>query len=252
MKTLKFAAVLMTALATTFTLTSCLGDSDSSNYADISNVPVTVNTSSFYGTTFYADLGCTFVPTSASLQNYDFSKVKRALVSMSLLDENASAYNLEEGKSYNVSVTYAVGIPTIDVADRYNNEAADSLATTQTGISSISSSTFYVANGYVTTQLTVPYGSDTYSMAVVYDSSTDVDTQNNTLSLDLQYNHNSQYVSGTGSSVFSFKLPTGIASRFTADSVTVSLRALSASGTDNYLTAKTKAALSDLVTRSSY
>ena len=252
MKTLKMMAVGMTALLSTFTMSSCLGSSSDSTGVDAYNVPVTVVESGLYGTYFYADMGCTLVPTSSSLSQVTLTNVRRAMIAFSFTDENVSATTLTAGGTYNVALepSYCYSIPTYDVIDRYNNEEADSLQTRQTGISTLSTSTFYVTNGFLTTQLTLPYTSGTaYSLNVLYNSQEDVDVENNKVTLNLLYSHNATQAYYTGSSVFSFKLPSGLASKFQGDSVTVEMRALSTSGSDNYLTAKTKAALSDLTTR---
>jgi hypothetical protein len=253
MKTWKKMAVCMTALLSAFTMTSCLGDSDSNSGPDYYNVPVTVSTSSIYGTALYADMGCTFIPTQASLANVDFSKVKRAIVAFSFVDEGVTATSIQLGKSYNVALesSYCYGIPTYYIADDFNNEAADSLSTRQTGISSISTTNTYVANGYLTTTLTVPYsGSTAYSMAMVYNSEEDLDGDNNTLTLNLQYAHNATSANYSGSSLFSFKMPEGIASKFSGDSVNITVRALAATAsTESYMTVKTKAARTDLTSK---
>jgi hypothetical protein len=252
MKNWKLMAVCAAALTSAFTMTSCL-DSDTSDSPDYYNVPVTVSSSSLYGTVFYADFQkCTLVPTSSSLANLNLTNVKRAIVTFSFVDSSVATTGVQEGQSYNVSLysSYCYGIPTYNIVDDYQNEAADSLATTQTGISSISTSTTWVANGYLTTQLTLPYSSaSSYSMTMLYNSAEDVDADNNTLTLNLQYNHNATNAYNTGSSYFSFKMPSGIANKFSADSVNVVLRALSASGTDNYLTTKTKVARTDLTSK---
>jgi hypothetical protein len=252
MKTWKMMMAFATALLSTFTMTSCLGDSSSSSGPDYYNIPVTVVNSGLYGTYFYADMGSTFVPTSASLSQLTLTNVKRAMIGFTFVDETQSASSIQAGKSYNVVLdpSYCYSIPTYDIANDYNNEAADSLATRQTGISSASTNVFYVANGYLTTYLTLPYSSNTaYSLSMVYNSEEDIDVDNNTLTLNLQYAHNATSAYYTGSAYFSFKMPSDVTSKFQSDSVNVVMRALLSNTTETYQTLKTKAALSDLISK---
>ena len=59
-----------------------------------------------------------------------------------------------------------------------------------------------------------------------YYSEEDIDVANNTLNLNLYYNSNSENAGAQGQSVFSFRLPEEVITRFSAESITLVLNAI--------------------------
>jgi hypothetical protein len=209
MKMKKFKFVLYTvALASVVAFSSCLGDSEESDFPAYRNVGVTVGAGGFK---LLADNGSYLIPRSMvqGLEN-----VERAAVSFNLA--SGEALELKPGQTYDVIVNtaYSYGIPTYPVIDLWNNEQAkDSLVNSQTGITRVGS--MYAVHGYVTLEATVPYSqSETPYVDVAYNSKEDVDVEGKKLTLTFYYDAKSSYTSQTASGVFSFRLPAPAATAF--------------------------------------
>jgi len=234
MKTLKFSSLLI-ALASVFTFSSCLDDSEGSSLPHYSSY-VTVTGDATFGYTFFSDFGCTLKPTAASVQNVlpglSKANVKRAVVAFDLLNEAEQGQSLQAGKTYEIvlgSSPYAnYAIPTyttIDIAD--NTAAADTLIANNKRINSTESSSIWGINGYINTELTINYDPNKpFYLNTYYNRETDIDPVSKTLYLNLYYNNNSNNPTSQGKSVFSFKLPDDAAFEFDTDSVNVVLKAI--------------------------
>ena len=208
----KFKFVLYTvALASVVAFSSCLGDSEESDFPAYSNVGVTVGAGGF---SLLADNGSYLIPNAMvpGLEN-----VERAAVSFNLVSGEIT--DLKPGKSYDVVINtaYSYAIPTYPVINLDGNEAAkDSLVNTQTGITRIGS--MYAVNGYVTLEATLPYDlSTTPYVDVAYNSKEDVDVERKKLNLTFYYDAKSTYTSQTASGVFSFRLPAAAYAVFEAN-----------------------------------
>lgn len=201
------------ALASVLAFSSCLGESNESDYPMYRNVGVTVAAGGF---SLLADNGSYLNPTTMvqGLEN-----VERAAVSFNLA--SGEALELQPGKSYDVVINtaYSYAIPTYSVIDLYGNEAArDSLVNTQTGISRIGG--MYAVNGYVTLEATLPVDvSKTPYVDVAYNSKENVDVAGKKLNLQFYYDAKSEYTSQTASSVFSFRLPADAYTKFMENQV---------------------------------
>ena len=232
MKTFKISTLLV-ALASVFAFSSCLNDTDDSGSATYSTY-VTIAGDSFFGYTFYADNGCILIPTLQSvsevLPGLSGSSVKRAVVSFDLLDESKNGDILESGKTYQIvlkSSYYNYAIPTYNTLDITDNAmAADTLTTNNKQIYDINQN-IWAANGYVNAQMTINYDQNkNFYLHTYYDRDKDINVETNTLYLNIYYNHNADYPTSQGSSVFSFDLPDDAAYAFKGDSVDVVLRSL--------------------------
>lgn len=231
MKTLKFPLFLIT-LVSALTFTSCLEGEDS-NYGNVFRAYVTITGSSSTGYQFHADNGSLLLPTNESvktvLPGLNGSKAERAYVAFVLLNDD-STYLLEEGKTYTIELVsdYIANysIPTQQTINIANNQAAaDTLIANNDYINYIDH-TIWAANGYVNTTLNLPYEANkAFYLNTYYDSEKDVDKVNNTLSLNIYYNNNTENPTNKGQSVFSFRLPEEIAHTFSSDSIDLVLKA---------------------------
>lgn len=239
MKALKLKT-LFVALASAMTLSSCLGDSEVTDYPHYSTY-VTVKGDSFFGYTFYADFGGTLIPTLQSIKEVVpglvNSDVKRMYISFDLVPESDNGKTLQAGATYNIALKSSYGsniaIPTYSTVDTYGNQAAiDSLTTKNEPINTISNR-IWAANGYLNTSMTIDYDySKPFYMHTYYNPEEDINFDEKTLHLNLYYNSNSTYTDQQGSSVFSFELPQYAASQFlmngfsSNDSINLVLRAV--------------------------
>lgn len=259
MKTLKLSALLI-ALASVFTFSSCLDDSDSSSLPSYSSY-VTITGDAFFGYVFHSDFGCTLKPTLSSVEEVlpglSSSTAKRALVAFDLADESLNGQTLEAGKTYDIilrSSYYAnYAIPTyqtIDITD--DTAAADSLTTNNHNINTVNND-IWAINGYVNVQLTIDYDyNKSFYLNTYYDRNTDIDVANNTLYLNLYYNPNSTTPTSQGSSVFSFELPSDAAYEFQGESVDIVLRAFTNNNTQLEEVGKCSMKVNDFYTPSYY
>ena len=227
--TLKFSTLLV-ALASVFTFSSCLNSDDSSNYPAYASY-VTITGDQFLGYTFHSDFGCTLRPTSASVQEVlpglGNSKVKRAYVAFDLASETENGKNLEVGKIYDIILRQSYyanyAIPTYNTIKL--TAASDSLITKNKYVQDVNKD-IWASNGYVNALITINYQQNkTFSMNTYY-SEEDIDVANNTLNLNLYYNSNSESQNAQGQSVFSFRLPEEVITRFSAESITLVLNAI--------------------------
>lgn len=205
----KFNLYLFTAaFASVFAFSSCLGDSDDSNYPAYRNVGVTVGSGGFR---MLADNGSYLVPTTmvTGLEN-----VERAAISFDLASGELA--ELKPGKSYDVIVNtaYSYVIPTYSVIDLKDNAVAvDSLVNSQTEVTRVNG--MYAVNGYMTMEATLPCDYSTQpTVDVAYNSAEDIDVQGEKLTLTLYYDAKSSYAPQTVSSIFSFRLPASAATAF--------------------------------------
>lgn len=233
MKTTLKLSTLLVALASVFTFSSCLDDNNSSSNGANYYSAVTITGDDLFGYTFYADLGATLIPTSASVQEIlpglSQSGAKRAYIAFDLASETENGKELVAGQTYNIIVrehyygNYNYAIPTYNTI--MSVEATDSLHTKNERINDVNDY-IWAANGYVNAQLTLNYQQNTPFYLNTYYTQEDIDAANNTLNLNLYYNSNSEYQNNQGQSIFSFKLPEEVAYHFSTDSINLVLNAI--------------------------
>ena len=233
MKTLKISTLLV-ALASVFTFSSCLDESEDSSLPAYTSY-VTIAGDAAFGYTFYSDFGCTLKPTASSIQTVlpglSTSNVKRALVAFNLLNEAEQGQALVAGKTYDIELGQSYyanyAIPTYQSIEiSHNSAAADTLTTKNEMINTIDKN-IWAINGYVNAQLTINYDqSKPFYLNTYYDREKDIDPETSTLYLNLYFNNNSTNDYYQGTSVFSFDLPDDAAFEFMTDSVNVVLRAI--------------------------
>jgi len=221
MKTLKFKTFFIVLLSAV-TFSSCLGESETTDYPSYSSF-VTISGDEFFGYTFHSDYGCTLRPTKESisqvLPGLKNSSVKRALVSFDLVPESENGKELKAGETYTIALKAAYGsniaLPTYNTIDTYGDQTAvDSLTAKNGSINNINSQ-IWAINGYANAEMTILYDyNKPFYMNAYYDYNNDIDIENKTLSLNIYYNKNSTSASQTGKSVFSFSLPQSAASQF--------------------------------------
>lgn len=238
MKTTLKLTVLLMALASVFTFSSCLNDSDDSSGPAYYSY-VTITGDQLFGYKFYADNGSILVPTTTSVEQVlpglSGTNVKRAFVSFDVINAPADGllkagetYQIELGTSYYSN--YA--IPTYQTLMSY--EPTDSLHTANQPINNVNNN-IWAANGYVNAQMTVNYQQgQTFYMNTFY-TEEDIDVDNNTLNLNIYYNSKSSNAYDQGTSVFSFKLPEDAAFNYMTDSINLVLKAITNYG-DKQLT----------------
>lgn len=252
MKTLKISTFLA-ALAAAFTFSSCLDDGNSETAPRFTSY-VTIAGDATFGYTFHSDFGCTLRPTSASIQEVlpglSQANVKRAVVAFDLLNDADGTMQLEAGKTYDIvlrSHYYAnYALPTYNTIDVTGNvTATDTLKANNDRI--IAMDDVWAINGYVNANLTLPFenGKSIY-MNTYYDHEKDIDSENNTLYLNLYYNNNSINAFNQGKSVISFDLPEDVAYEFMTDSINLVLRAVTEERGDYIEAGKCRVAVKDL------
>lgn len=211
--------ILMTALVSVFTLSSCLGDEEYSSYPKYERI-VTVASGA---TRLLADNGEVLLPrnTVSGLE-----KVGRAIVAFNVLPAELNGSELEAGKTYEVELdaNYCYSIPTARVINLNNNPVAvDSLTNSQEPVMQVED--VYVKNGYLTA--TISYGCRQYSptyLDLAYDSKTDVDVETNTITFTLYYD-NKELISNTQIRYpYSFRLPSEEYYNFDASTINVVFR----------------------------
>ena len=221
MKTLKFKTFFI-ALLSVVTFSSCLGESETTDYPNYSSF-VTISGDAFFGYTFHSDFGCTLQPTQESinqvLPGLKNSSAKRALISFDLIPESENGKELKAGETYTIALKAAYGsniaLPTYSTIDTYGNQtAADSLTAKNGSISNIKSQ-IWAINGYANAEMTIVYDyNKPFYMNTYYDYNKDIDIEGKTLYLNIYYNKNSTSATQPGSSVFSFSLPQSAANQF--------------------------------------
>lgn len=233
MKTTLKLSTLLIALASIFTFSSCLNDSDDSTGPAYYSY-VTISGDSAFGYTFYGDNGSIFIPTSASVEQVlpglSGSNVKRAFISFDVINAPADGvlqpnqtYQIVLGSSYYSN--YA--IPTYQTLLSF--EPTDSLHTQNQAINNVNNN-IWAANGYVNAQMTLDYEQGKTFYLNTYYTEEDIDVDNNTLNLNLYYNSKSQYPTSQGTSVFSFRLPEDAAFNYMTDSIKLVLNAITVNG----------------------
>lgn len=250
MKTTLKLSTLLIALASVFTFSSCLNDSDSSNDPAYYSY-VTITGDAAFGYTFYADNGSILIPTSTSIQEVlpglSSSSVKRAFIAFDVANAPTDGILLS-GQTYQIALKssyYAnYSLPTYETIRSV--VATDSLHTDNERISNINSN-IWAVNGYVNAELTVAYNQGTQFYLNTYYTEEDIDYTNQTLNLNLYYNSKSEYDSSTGSSVFSFHLPEEVAPFYQSDSIKLVLNAITSYGdSEPTKVAECKMAVKDL------
>lgn len=239
MKTLKFKTLLI-AIVSAVTFSSCLDDSDTTDYPNYSSY-VTVSGDGAFGYTFYSDLGCTLMPTSQSITEVmpglSKANAKRLLIAFDLASESENGKPLEAGKTYQIIVKSAYGynieVPTYETIDTYSNQAAVDSLTSKNCMINYANNNIWAANGYANAEMTILYDYDKrFYMNTYYDHEKDIDLENGTMYLNIYYNNNSKNAYQTGRSVFSFSLPQSAAAQFltngfsSTDSIQLVMRAI--------------------------
>ena len=230
MKTTLKLSTLLVAIASAFTFSSCLNSNDNTTYPTYSSY-VTISGDQFIGYTFYSDFGSILRPTSASVQEVlpglSSSTVKRAFVAFDLASEAENGKDLESNKIYDIilrSSYYAnYAIPTYKTV-KYT-ATSDTLITKNQRVQDINKD-IWAINGYVNALITINYNQNKAFYMNTYYSEEDIDVANNTLNLNLYYNSNSESAGAQGQSVFSFRLPEEVITRFSAESITLVLNAI--------------------------
>ena len=229
MKTTLKLSTLLIALASIFTFSSCLNNSDDATGPAYYSY-VTISGDKAFGYTFYADNGSILIPTSSSVEQVlpglSGSNVKRAFISFDVLNAPADGilqpnqtYQIELGTSFYSN--YA--IPTYQTLLSF--EPTDSLHTQNQPINNVNNN-IWAANGYVNAQMTLNYEQGkTFYMNTFY-TEEDVDVDNNTLNLNIYYNSKSPNPTSQGTSVFSFRLPEDAAFNYQTDSIKLVLKAI--------------------------
>lgn len=234
MKTLKFSTLLI-ALASVFTFSSCL-DSGNDDYGNRFRSYVTITGGSGFGYTFHDDVGCTLKPTAASIQavlpGLATSNVKRAFVAFELVNDETTT-QLLPGKTYDINLVqdyYAnIPLPTYSTIRRNPNPATaetDTLITQNKGQINYVNENIWAINGYVNAEMTIVYdGKTSPKMNLYYNYPSDVDVENNTLTLNVYFNSKEENSYTQAQSVFSFDLPEEVYNEFQADSINLVLKA---------------------------
>ena len=257
MKTTLKLSNLLVAIASVFTLSSCLSSSNNEDtvYANYSSY-VTIAGDSNMGYTFYSDFGCILRPTSASIQEVlpglSNSNAKRAFLAFNLIPESDNGKNLEKGAIYDitlVSSNYAnYGIPTYNSLELSTVES-DSLITKNKYIQKVDQN-IWAVNGYVNALMTLNYQQNKpFYISAYYDKEQDIVPETNTFYLNLYYNNNSDDYNAQGQAVISFDLPEEVAGEFSSDSINIVLKAIT-NYDDNILqeVGKCRMAISDFYT----
>ena len=202
--------ILMAALVSAFTLSSCLGESESYDYPSHEAV-VTVGADA---KKLYSDGGQILKPVNTIT---GLEKVERAVVAFNLIPSELNGATLEPGMTYDVELdaNYSYKIPTSPVIDLYDNSvAADSLINSQQPFVKVSN--LYVKNGYLTAALAFTASQYApYYVDMAFDSEKDVDLSTNTITLTLYYDcKTNTAVNIQVNYPFSFRLPSGLYNRF--------------------------------------
>lgn len=195
-------SIVWAALVAAFTLSSCLGNDDSTSYPSYERI-VTVGTGA---TRLYADHGEILLPmnTVSGLE-----KVQRAIVAFNVLPAEMNGAELEPGKTYEVELdaNYCFSVPTSKVIDVYDNSVAkDSLVNTQDPVLSVEG--LYVKGGYLTA--TIAYACRQYTpcyLDLAYDSETDVNLDTNTITFTLYFDNKRMTTTTQIKYPYSFRLP---------------------------------------------
>ena len=231
MKTTLKLSTLLVAITSAFTFSSCIDNGGDSSYPTYSSYVTITGDQSMGGYTFHSDFGCILRPTSASVQEVlpglSTSNVKRAYVAFDLASEAENGKDLESNKIYDIilrSSYYAnYAIPTYKTV-KYT-ATSDTLITKNQRVQDINKD-IWAINGYVNALITINYNQNKAFYMNTYYSEEDIDVANNTLNLNLYYNSNSESAGAQGQSVFSFRLPEEVITRFSAESITLVLNAI--------------------------
>ena len=218
--------ILMAALVSVVSLSSCLGESESYEYPKHEAV-VTVGADA---KKLYSDGGQVLKPVN-TITGLD--KVERAYVAFNLTTSELNGSTLEQGMTYDVELdaNYSYSIPTSSVIDLYENPVAvDSLTKTQRPIVGVNN--LYVKNGYLTANLaftTRQYAP--YYVDLAFDSENDVDENTKTITFTLYYDCNATPANVQVNYPFSFRLPSSLFHRFSdASSINVVLKYMAGLG----------------------
>lgn len=231
MKTTLKLSTLLVAITSAFTFSSCIDNGGDSSYPTYSSYVTITGDQSMGGYTFHSDFGSILRPTSASVQEVlpglSTSNVKRAYVAFDLASEAENGKDLESNKIYDIilrSSYYAnYAIPTYKTV-KYT-ATSDTLITKNQRVQDINKD-IWAINGYVNALITINYNQNKAFYMNTYYSEEDIDVANNTLNLNLYYNSNSESAGAQGQSVFSFRLPEEVITRFSAESITLVLNAI--------------------------
>ncbi len=229
MKTTLKLTTLLIALASVFTFSSCLDNSDNTNNPAYYSY-VTITGDNVLGYTFHADNGSKLIPTSASVEQVlpglSGSNVKRAFISFDVVNRPVDGV-LQPNQTYQIilgpSYYSNYAIPTYQTIKSI--EQTDSLHTNNERIDNVENY-IWAINGYVNAQLTIDYQQGQTFYLNTYYSEKDIDVANNTLNLTLYYNSKSNGTDSRGSSVFSFDLPEEVSYHFETDSIKLVLNAI--------------------------
>ena len=256
MKKIRFT-LLMAAIASVVTFSSCLNTDDDSNYPMYRSV-VTVGPSAFQ---LYSDNGSVLRPTQSSLAAMSgLASAERSIVAFDMADESLQGKELEPNKEYDVILRAGAKIPTAKTVDLYNNSPADTLVKNMDPIESLNKSSVYGRFGYLNAELSFSFKpSVTWTMNAYYNSEKDVDVKNRKFTMTLCYDKRTNENYQTGVSLFSFRMPSEVKYNFmdaglsSTDSVDVVLRyklsSFGSSEENSFQEVKTKMALSDFNSR---
>lgn len=247
MKKMKLA-VFFAALVSVLTFSSCL-DSNGDGRQEM-RANVTVVGDELIGYKLYADGGGILVPTVANMKQIgDWSKVKRALVYFQHLDDPLPEF--KEDTKYNVQVTGEIPhMGVTPIIDTYQNEDADTLMKNQDPITDFAIDAY---KGYVTVFAQFNHNSsEPVYFNMGYDSSKDVDIDNNTLTLTLYYDNGSNDVYNSQQYTYcSFPFSSEFYGKFATDSLDLVVKAASDRGS-NYTEKKIKMAVKDFIAPREY
>jgi hypothetical protein len=154
------------------------------------------------------------------------SNVKRAYVTFDLASATENGKDLEAGKVYDIVLResyYNRSIPTFSTIPY--TEYADTLVTKNKAINDVNKD-IWAVNGYANAQMTISWDQYKQFYMNAYYTEEDVDAANNKLTLNLYYNSNSDTHTGQATSVFSFRLPEELAFEYQADSITLTMKAI--------------------------
>lgn len=225
--------IVWAALVAVFTLSSCLGEDDSSSYPSYERI-VTVGTGA---SRLYADHGEILLPKNTVT---GLEKVQRAIVAFNVLPLELNGAELEPGKTYDVELdpNYCFSVPTSKVIDLNENAVAkDSLVNTQDPVLNVEG--LYVMGGYLTA--TVAYSCRQFTpcyLDLAYDSETDVNLDTNTITFTLYFDNKRMTTTTQIKYPYSFRLPVEAYYNFQTDEpINVVLRYMV--GTSDYRELKT-------------
>lgn len=208
-----------------FCLSSCF-ETDQSNNATFGCFG-TLYGSFTSGYSIISDEGILLRPTNESIAKAvpDLTKpnqIRRVYFVFNVVGDNQPS-QLIPGETYDINIVASnqnYGSSASDLIDTYNNTAAsDTLMANPQPLMSIKESPqSWVANGYINLYTYFMYSyTSSFSMDLAYDSSCDIDTENNVITVTLYYNTPATVTDHTAYTYFHYRLPDSLQAKLKVD-----------------------------------